>query len=99
MQELAGRFATASTLPLMLALAHPIVGPELEQLLPEGRPLTPEQVTRVVDLVRGCGATQEALARARDIAGHGRRRLEELPSHPAVEAMAALADYVVSRNI
>ena len=89
----------SATLPLMLALAHPIVGPELEQLLPEGRPLTPEQVTRVVDLVRGCGATQEALARARDIAGHGRRRLEELPSHPAVEAMAALADYVVSRNI
>ncbi len=88
----------SATLPLMLALADPIAGPELEQLLPEGRPLTPEQAARVVEIVRECGATEAALDRARQIAAHAGKRLAELPSHPAIEALAGLADYVVSRK-
>lgn len=78
-----------ATLPLMLSSV------ELEQ----GQRLTVEEATRVVEAVRASDAPQRALDEARRHAGAARMQLASLPPGEAVDALDAIADYVVTRKL
>jgi heptaprenyl diphosphate synthase len=86
-----------ATLPLLLTYDQP-GGDEVKALLEEGGGPDPETVARVVEMVRQRGATELALARAREAAAEARWELAALPDGPAREALEALAGYVVERN-
>lgn len=82
------------TLPTIRALAGPD-GAELADLL--GRPLEPAEVDKVLALLRGGGAVDEALVEARAFVDAGRGALDDLGPSPVVDAMAAASDRLVTQ--
>ena len=78
-----------ATLPLMLSRVR----------LEDGRKLTEDEARRVVDDVRATDAPQRALQQARRHADDARKQLEVLPRGEAVDRLAALTDYVVTRKL
>jgi geranylgeranyl pyrophosphate synthase len=78
-----------ATLPLMLA---PV---ELE----DNHKVDADEARRIVDAVRASQGPQLALERARHHADAARRHLKALDQSGATAALAAIADYVVSRKL
>ena len=87
-----------ATMPLMLAMKKSEIVSELHRLLVDGRALSADEARRVTDIVRGSGAIETALARARELAADARAQLASFPDRPATQALAALTDYVVTRT-
>jgi heptaprenyl diphosphate synthase len=88
-----------ATLPLMLAMGDESVANELQKVLVDGREASAEQASAVVQIVRRSGAPQRALDRAQQHASSASRQLDVLPAGEVRDALAALADYVVSRKL
>lgn len=82
----------SATLPLMLSEG-------LDNLLPDGRQLSAATVDEVVKGVRAGHGPQRALERAAELAREARAELRRFGEQEAVAALAALADYVVSRRL
>ena len=82
-----------ATLPLLLAMEKL---PDLKAELAGGSP-APDRVPAILTKVLGCGATDEALAQARDHVFAGLKALEQVRPGPAVEALEALAYHLVER--
>jgi geranylgeranyl pyrophosphate synthase len=88
-----------ATLPLMVAMSDASVAEELTKVLQDGRELTTEQATAVVEIVRRSGAPQRALDRAQQYAAAASRELDAIAAGDVRDSLAALADYVVSRKL
>lgn len=88
-----------ATLPLMVAMENASVAKELNQVLRDGRELTAREASAVVEIVRQSGAPQQALDRAQQHASAATKQLETIGAGDIRDAMAALADYVVSRKL
>jgi heptaprenyl diphosphate synthase len=88
-----------ATLPLMVAMENSSVAKELKQVLRDGRELTPHEASSVVEIVRQSGAPQQALDRAQQHASAASKQLETIGAGDVRDALAALADYVVSRKL
>jgi geranylgeranyl pyrophosphate synthase len=88
-----------ATLPLMVAMSDASVAEELTKVLQDGRELTTEQATAVVEIVRRSGAPQRALDRAQQYAAAASRQLDAIAAGDVRDSLAALADYVVSRKL
>ncbi len=82
------------TLPTIRALQGQ-AGDDLAALL--GRPLEPEEVDKVLGILRGDGAVDEALVEARAFVDAGRAALDDLGPSPVVDAMAAASDVLVAQ--
>jgi heptaprenyl diphosphate synthase len=95
-QDIAEGFAT---LPLMLAMKDSSVATRLKTVLQNGRKLSTDQASRVVDAVRAIGAPQQAITVAREYASEALQQLNAIEHGEAREALAALTDYVVSRKL
>lgn len=78
-----------ATLPFMLASVH--IDDEVR--------LTEEQARHIVDEVRAHKGPERALEQAREYATAARAHLKVLSPSDAVDALSALADYVVSRKL
>lgn len=87
-----------ATLPLMLAKEDSAMD-HLSSTIVDGRRLTDQQARAVVDAVRKSRGPQLALQQARDHAKAARDELKKLHPSEATEALAAIADYVVSRKL
>jgi len=88
-----------ATLPLMVAMGDASVAKELTKVLRDGRELTTEQASAVVEIVRQSGAPQRALDRAQQYASAASRQLDAIAAGDVRDSLAALADYVVSRKL
>jgi heptaprenyl diphosphate synthase len=88
-----------ATLPLMLAMEEPSVARDLAPALHDGTQLTSEQARELVEIVRASRGPHRALERARENASEARRCLGVLGDGEAIESLAALTDYVVSRKL
>ena len=88
----------SATLPLILARRDPDVAEELDLLLIDKTPLTPEAVARVVDLVRRSQGPAWSRERADRLAGRARDALRGLPEGDALDALTELPSYVVGRT-
>ena len=78
-----------ATLPLLLASVK----------LDDDRRLQEDEVRRVVDAVRASDGPRRALDQARGIAAGARAQVSTIGESEASSALAALADYVVSRKL
>jgi heptaprenyl diphosphate synthase len=78
-----------ATLPLMLAEIH----------IDDGRRLSEDDGHSIVEKVRKSDGPHHALEQARSHATAAREQLKKLPENDAVDALAALTDYVVSRKL
>jgi heptaprenyl diphosphate synthase len=78
-----------ATLPLMLA----------EIRIDDGRKLSEDEAKIIVEKVLKSDGPHRALELARNHANEGLEQLKKLPHTNAVDALAALADYVVSRKL
>jgi heptaprenyl diphosphate synthase len=88
-----------ATLPLMLAMGDASVASELKKVLQDGRELNAQQASAVVEIVRQSGAPQRALQRAQQHASAANKQLDVIVAGEVRDALAALADYVVSRKL
>ena len=88
-----------ATLPLMLAMEDESIAKQLKKVLQDGRELKAQEALAVVDIVRGSGAPQRALERARQFASAASRRADGIATTDVRDALAALAGYVVSRKL
>jgi len=88
-----------ATLPLMIARQDKAVRFQLKSILVDGRKLSPEDARLVVEIVRESGATRGALGQAEEYAREASDLSDELYPAEARHALAALADYVVSRKL
>jgi heptaprenyl diphosphate synthase len=88
-----------ATLPLMLAMGDASVASKLKKVLQDGRELNAQQASAVVEIVRQSGAPQRALERAQQHASAANRQLDVIVAGEVRDALAALADYVVSRKL
>ena len=88
-----------ATLPLMLARQDSRASAALDRALVEGIKLSDKQAREVVDIVRASDGPARALDVAREHAEVARKHLEALNRSGASDAMARLADYVVSRKL
>lgn len=85
------------TLPLMLALKDPAVGPRLERVLAR-EPLQDGDYADVVHLVRESRAIEDSYDEARSFSRRASAELERFPASPYREALNELARYVVRRK-
>lgn len=83
------------TLPTIRALASPVEGAELAEVL--GHPLDRADVDRARKLVRSQGAVDEALAVAETYGKEAVARLQSVPDSPAVEHLQAAVDTLLDR--
>lgn len=88
-----------ATLPLMVAMGDESVAKELKKFLRDGRELSTEQASAVVEIVRQSGAPQRALDRAQQHASAASRQLDVIAAGEVRDVLAALANYVVSRKL
>ena len=88
-----------ATLPLMVAMEDESIAEQLKRVLQDGRELSAQQASAVVDIVRGSGAPQRALERAREYASAASRQIDAIPVPDVRGALGALAGYVVSRKL
>ncbi len=87
------------TLPLIAALPRMEAGERdvVEGLFDDPEP-SDERVEEVVEIVERRGGLEHARERASDFVGRARRRLDELPSGPAVDTLARAAEFVERRR-
>lgn len=83
------------TLPLLHAMAR---RPDLKARLVEG-PLSDAELPAWIEVVRGSGALQDALADARRFLDDGFEALRELPDNEGREALEVLGRYLVERAL
>lgn len=88
-----------ATLPLLIAMEGGEGASELRSLLRDGHRLGEAEAQSIVELVRASGAPEHAIAIAHDYTAQATRRLESLEPGAPREALATLADYVVSRKL
>jgi geranylgeranyl pyrophosphate synthase len=88
-----------ATLPLMLAIKEGQNAHGLAKILRDGRKLSAEEASQVVELVRASDAPKTAIAIAQEYSSVAKRRIESLPPGAARDALASLTDYVVSRKL
>jgi heptaprenyl diphosphate synthase len=88
-----------ATLPLMVAMEDESIASQLKRILQDGRELSTQEASAVVDIVRGGGAPQRALGRARQYASAASRQIDAIAVTDVREALAALTGYVVSRKL
>jgi heptaprenyl diphosphate synthase component 2 len=88
-----------ATLPLMVAMEDESIASQLKSVLEDGRELSAQEASAVVDVVRGSGAPQRALERARQYASAASRQTDAITVMNVREALAALTGYVVSRKL
>ena len=88
-----------ATLPLMVAMEDESVAKELKKVLQDGRELSTQEARAVVEIVRQSGAPQRALERAQQYASVAIRQVDAIAAGDVRGALAALADYVVSRKL
>jgi geranylgeranyl pyrophosphate synthase len=86
------------TLPFMLALQDPEVGPELSRLL-ERQPRGDPDYELIVELVRRSGAVAATESAAQEFARDARAELAEFAPSPTRLTLEAACDYVVGRRI
>lgn len=87
------------TLPMLRAMQVCSESERKELLATIGQtPITDEAVTRALEIIRASGAIDYALGRARDYVESAKAQLEEFPESAARELLAAIADYVISRE-
>jgi geranylgeranyl pyrophosphate synthase len=86
------------TLPFMLALQDPVVGPELARVL-ERQPRGDPDYELVVELVRCSGAVAATESAAQEFARDARAELAGFAPSPALDTLEAACDYVVGRRI
>jgi geranylgeranyl pyrophosphate synthase len=87
------------TLPLMLAMEDASVSGRLAELLVDREPLSAEAAVEVAELVRRSQGPRRALEQAGEHANAAREQLRTFESSGAVDALGALAGYVVSRKL
>lgn len=95
-QDVAEGFAT---LPLMLAMEDGSRAERLKTVLQSGRKLGADEARLVANEVRESGAPQQAIAVAREYASAAVEKLDRIDPGEARDALASLADYVVSRKL
>ena len=88
-----------ATLPLMVAMEDESIAKQLKSVLQDGRELSAQEASAVVDVVRGSGAPQRALERARQYASAASRQIDGIAAKDVHDALAALTGYVVSRKL
>jgi heptaprenyl diphosphate synthase len=88
-----------ATLPLMVAMEDESIAKQLKDVLQDGRELSALEAGAVVDIVRGSGAPQKALERARQYASAASRQIDAIEVTEVRDALAALTGYVVSRKL
>jgi heptaprenyl diphosphate synthase len=88
-----------ATLPLMVAMEDESIAKQLKNVLEDGRELSAPEAGAVVDIVRGSGAPQKALERARQYASAASRQIDAIAVAEVRDALAALTGYVVSRKL
>ena len=88
-----------ATLPLMVAMEDESIAKQLKSVLQDGRELSAQEASAVVDVVRGSGAPQRALERARQYASAASRQIDAITVTDVRDALAALTGYVVSRKL
>jgi heptaprenyl diphosphate synthase len=86
------------TLPFMLALQDPVVGPELTRVL-ERQPRGDPDYELVVELVRRSGAVAATESAAQEFAREARAELAAFPASSSRATLEAACDYVVGRRI
>ncbi|MBI3360348.1 MAG: polyprenyl synthetase family protein [Chloroflexi bacterium] len=86
------------TLPALYFLESHPDDPHMAAIL-NGRSGDPAQVAVVVDSIRASGAVNEAMAEARRFVAKGRDALSAVPDGLQRDALDALADYVVRRDL
>jgi geranylgeranyl pyrophosphate synthase len=87
------------TLPLMLAMEDASISGRLAKLLVDREPLSAEASVEVAELVRKSQGPRRALEQAGEHANAAREQLRTFESSSAVDALGALAGYVVSRKL
>ena len=88
-----------ATLPLMLAMNDSRVSDRLHDILADTHELDSDEAQEVVALVRSSNGPSEALERARKHATAAQQQLRSIESGDVMDALAALAAYVVSRKL
>jgi geranylgeranyl pyrophosphate synthase len=88
-----------ATLPVMIAMEGETAARRLHSLLQDGRKLSAEDASKVVDIVREVRAPQQALERAQHFASAAGEQLDVIPAGESHDALLALTDYVVSRKL
>ncbi|HVD45649.1 MAG TPA: polyprenyl synthetase family protein [Candidatus Limnocylindria bacterium] len=88
-----------ATIPLMLAMEDAPIAAKLGRILQSGNELSATDAQAVVELVRASRGPQRAIERARELAASARKQLDSLGTDEAVEALASLTYYVVSRKL
>ncbi|MDW3220679.1 MAG: polyprenyl synthetase family protein [Acidimicrobiales bacterium] len=83
------------TLPVIHALADPILGPDLRPLLTED--ITSDQRDRAREIVRGSDGVRIALDVAQSWADKAAATLTDLPDTPGARALRAAADHLIER--
>jgi len=86
------------TLPFMLALQDPLVGPQLTRVL-ERQPRGDPDYELIVELVRRSGAVAATESAAQEFAHEARAELAAFPPSPSLVTLEAACDYVVGRRI
>jgi heptaprenyl diphosphate synthase len=84
------------TLPVLAALAGER-GPEVRELLGEGRPYTSSTVNAVLEIVRGGGHVDVGISDAEARIRSAEKRLDELPLSDAREVMRGMGSYLMSQ--
>jgi geranylgeranyl pyrophosphate synthase len=87
------------TLPLMLAVEDASVSGRLAELLVDREPLSADAAVEVAELVRKSQGPRRALEQAGEHANAAREQLRTFEPSSAVDALEALAGYVVSRKL
>ena len=87
------------TLPLMLAMEDASVSGRLAELLVDREPLSADAAVEVAELVRRSQGPRRALEQAGEHANAAREQLRTFEPSSAVDALGALAGYVVSRKL
>lgn len=85
------------TLPVIYAMEDPANGPRLVELF-EKRDITMDDVREALELIRGTDAVERCHARAAAFAEQALGYLEQVPASVYRDAMADLAEYIVSRD-
>jgi len=78
------------TLPVLHALADPVTGPRLRELL--GGPIEPDAHDEALDLVRKSGGVEKALATGRAHAAASTAALDCLPDTPVRQALSTIGN-------
>lgn len=86
------------TLPALIFLANHPDDPDLQTIL-QGKSLPDAQMNRLVGAIRGGGVIEQAILEAQAYIGRAHQILEEMPVTSERQALGALADYIIQRQL